>query len=250
METVYKPTFTKPLPSNGELFTSKGETFARVKPPKGRAVTYPVTTSKDGSQRIVVESGTYVAKYRDGSGLVHTISTGCRDEGAARSVLNELERRSELVRSGFMTAGKDRNADHAATPLTDHFATYLEHLTAKGTNGVHRDDTRRYLDRSDFEKSLVGQIGQGMSARSRNAYRVAMVAFCNWCVAVGRLPRNPFAGLPNADEKSDRRRQRRAMTEDERHRLLFVARWRPLADFGRESRSARLKPRCGIRAIQ
>ena len=35
MGTVYKPTFTKPLPLNGELFTSKGETFARVKPPKG-----------------------------------------------------------------------------------------------------------------------------------------------------------------------------------------------------------------------
>ena len=68
MGTVYKPTFTKPLPSNGELFRSKGETFARVKPPKGRAVTYRVTTGKDGSQRIVVESGTYIAKYRDGSG--------------------------------------------------------------------------------------------------------------------------------------------------------------------------------------
>ena len=77
MGTVYKPTSTKPLPSNGELFTSKGETFARVKPPKGRAITYPVMTGKDGSQRIVVESGTYVAKYRDGSGLVHMVSTGC-----------------------------------------------------------------------------------------------------------------------------------------------------------------------------
>ena len=39
MGTVYKPTFAKPLPSNGELFTTKGETFARVKPLKGRAVT-------------------------------------------------------------------------------------------------------------------------------------------------------------------------------------------------------------------
>ena len=121
MGTVYKPTFTKPLPSNGELFTFKGETFAKVKPPKGRAVTYPVTTGKDGSQRIVVESGTYVAKYRDGSGLVHTVSTGCRDEGAARSMLGELERRSELVKSGVMTAGEDRIAEHQATPIAEHF---------------------------------------------------------------------------------------------------------------------------------
>ena len=110
MGTVYKPTCTKPLPS------------------KGRAVTYPVTTGKYGSQRIVVESGTYVAKYRDGAGLVHTVSTGCRDEGAARAVLGELERRAELVKSGVITAGEDRIADHAATPLVDHFDDYLTSL--------------------------------------------------------------------------------------------------------------------------
>ena len=250
MGTVYKPTFTKPLPSNGELFTTKGETFARVKPLKGRAVTYPVTTGEDGSQRILVETGTYVAKYRDGSGLVHTVSTGCRDEGAARSVLGELERRAELVKAGVMTAGEDRIGEHAATPIAEHFASYLEYLTAKGTTQDHRANTRSYLgrlafdcgflriselDRSEFEKWLAGQIEHGMSARSRNAYRVAMVAFCNWCVAVGRMSRNPFAGLPKADEKCDQRRQRRAMTEDELRRLLHVARWRPLAEFGRES---------------
>ena len=49
----------------------KGETFGKVKPPKGRAVTYPVTTGKDGSQRIVVTSATFVAKFRDGSGIIH-----------------------------------------------------------------------------------------------------------------------------------------------------------------------------------
>ena len=74
-----------------------------------------MTTGKDGSQRIVVESGTYVAKYRDGSGLVHTVSTGCRDEGAARSVLGELERRAELVKSGVMTACEDAIAEHRST---------------------------------------------------------------------------------------------------------------------------------------
>ena len=95
MGSVFKKHFTKPLPSNAEVFIAKGATFARVKPQTGRAVTYRVTTGEDGSQRIVVESGTYVAKYRDGSGLVHTVSTGCRDEGAARSMLNELERRAE-----------------------------------------------------------------------------------------------------------------------------------------------------------
>ncbi len=37
MGSIRKKTFTKPLPSNAEVFV-KGETFDRVKPLKGRAV--------------------------------------------------------------------------------------------------------------------------------------------------------------------------------------------------------------------
>ena len=71
MGSIRKQTFTKPLPVNAEVVVVKGETFARVKPPKGRAVTYPMTTGKDGSQRIVATSATFAAKFRDGSGIIH-----------------------------------------------------------------------------------------------------------------------------------------------------------------------------------
>ena len=69
-----------------------------------------------------------------------------------------------------------------------------------------------------------------MSARSRNAYRNAMVTFGNWCIANQRLAVNPFAAVPKANEKADPRRQRRAMTEAELEKLLAVARARPLLD--------------------
>ena len=103
MGTVSQPTCTKPLPNGAEVFTSKGEPFARIKPAKGRAQTFSTTTGRDGKPRIVVTSGTYLAKYRDGSGIVRKVETGCCDEGAARSVLGELERRAELVRSDVVT---------------------------------------------------------------------------------------------------------------------------------------------------
>ena len=73
MGSIRKKTFTKPLPLNAEVIVVKGETFAKVKPPKGRAVTYPVMLGKDGSQRIVVTSATYVAKFRDGSGVIQEV---------------------------------------------------------------------------------------------------------------------------------------------------------------------------------
>ena len=45
-----------------------------------------------------------------------------------------------------------------------------------------------------------------------------------------RLLSNPFADVPKADAKADRRRQRRALTEAELVKLLDVARRRPLVD--------------------
>jgi hypothetical protein len=43
------------------------------------------------------------------------------------------------------------------------------------------------------------------------------------------------AELVKANEKADRRRQRRSMTEDELSKLLYIAVRRPLAEYGRKS---------------
>jgi len=69
-----------------------------------------------------------------------------------------------------------------------------------------------------------------MAARTRNSYLQAIRGLCNWCVETGRLTVNPLATIAKADEKADRRRQRRALTEDELRRLLDVARRRPLLE--------------------
>lgn len=61
------------------------------------------------------------------------------------------------------------------------------------------------------------------------------MAFCNWCIETGRLAANPLDGLCMADVQSDRRRIRRALTEDELCRLLKAARLRPVAEYGRET---------------
>ena len=99
MGSVFRKSVTRPLPAGAELFTKRGEQFARWKPSKGRARTAKVTTGKDGSPRILDEAGTFTAKYRDGSGLICEVSTGCRDQDAARSILSKLERRAELVKA-------------------------------------------------------------------------------------------------------------------------------------------------------
>jgi len=68
-----------------------------------------------------------------------------------------------------------------------------------------------------------------LSARTINMHRTAIVAFCNWCVAEGRLPANPLACLPKVEE-AEPSRKRRPLTKDEITRLLEAAQERPLRD--------------------
>ncbi len=74
-----------------------------------------------------------------------------------------------------------------------------------------------------------------MAARTRNSYLGALKGFCTWCVRSRRLTNNPLSSISQADEQSDRRLVRRALTEPELQRLLYVTRLRPLAENGRET---------------
>src|SRR5262249_6015885 len=102
---------------------------------------------------------------------------------------------------------------------------YLQRLAEACSFGALSD-----LRREALERWLAARSQEGMSARTRNAYRNAIVSFCNWCVATDRLASNPLGAVPKANEKADPRRQRRALTEEELTRLLAVARERPLLE--------------------
>ncbi len=242
MGTVYKKSFTKPLPAGTKIIVRKGQRLAEWIDAKGKRRTAPLTAAGD---RVAIEAGTYTAKYRDGSGIVREVATGCRDESAARSILGKLERRAELVKGEVISAAEDAVIDHQATPLADHITAYLTKLESEGATPMHRANVRRALDRlaadcrfarladlarESLERWIVTQEKAGMGARTRNTYRAAAVAFCNWGVETGRLLSNPFAKVAKADEDADPRRQRRALTEAELVRLLDVARRRPLLD--------------------
>ena len=245
MGTVFKKTFTKVVPAGAELFIRKDEQFARWKTAKSRTRTAKVTTGKDGSPRLLIEAKTFTAKFRDGQGIVREVATGCHDETSARNVLAELVKRGEHVKSGLVTAAQDATIDHQRNAIDQHIDAYLTHLEATGACRVHRGNVaaavRRVvaecqfthllgLDRSAVEAWMNRQEANRMSARTRNAHRAAVLAFCNWCVREKRLATNPLSGLPKANEKADPRRHRRALAEAEIVALLDVARRRPLLD--------------------
>ena len=249
MGTVFRKSYTTPVPAGAEIVEKNGQRFARWRN-RGKLRTAPLTTGEDGGDRILVECRTFFAKYRDHDGKVVTRPTGCRDEQAARRVLADLESRAERVKAGILTPAEDRLGDFLHTPLADHIAAYLTHLRAAGAGDAHRSEVRRTLDRvfTDCSCSTLSHLisargsivswldartQEGMSARARNSYRNAVVAFGNWLsdsTRGNRLTSSPVAKLPKASEKADPRRQRRALTEDELGQLIAVAVRRPLDD--------------------
>ena len=245
MGSLRRKTFTKPLPENAELFEKKKQQFARWNNAAGKTRTAPTIAGKDGSLRIVITSGRWLIKYRDGSGIIREVSTGCGDKQAAKAQLAVLERRAELVRCGIVSQSEHTAADHQSRPLREHFADFRQSMVSKERDDTHCKTTLRYLERmadacgwiylkdinrDSVEKWQSGQVRTGTSARTRNGFHTALVSFLNWCVEGHRITVNPIVGVPKANETTDRRRQRRALNEDQIRRLLDTTRRRPLEE--------------------
>jgi integrase len=247
MGTVYRKTFTKPLPKDAEILCRGKVRLARWKDRKGKSQTAAVITNERGELRLSIQAKTYTAKYRDGEGVVREVATGCKDGTAANGRLRELERRAELVKAGVMTSSEDAIADWQAIPLTRHFADYIDSLRLKTVNETRIANMSSQWERicrecrfifladlkaDPFVRWLKARKQEGMSAATRNGYRESMVMFCNWCIGgtAPRLSANPFKSVPKDNPKNDPRRKRRAATVDELARLLETAQRRPLEE--------------------
>ena len=255
MASVYRKTITKPLPASAEIFSREGSQFARWKDRRNKSHTAAVIKGRDGSMRIAIKAKTYTAKYRDGQGILREVSTRCRSKEGARAVLKELLDRAEKVRSGILSPAEDAIIDHLDTPLASHIEAYLEDHRSRGSSTSHLEGVEIRLNRLCRELSLVrlgdlrpetmakwlaARSQEGIAARTRNSYLEVWKAFCNWCADTNRLASNPLAKLRKVNQKADLRHIRRSMTVEDLQKLLYVARWRPLAELGRET--IKLKP--------
>lgn len=259
MGNIFKQRYTAPLPKGSETFSRKGERYARWIDARGKRQTAKLTEAGDRIQR---ESAKFYARYRDGSGVVQTVPTGCRSRDAASAVLTELVARAENVKAGVRTAAEDSTIDHQATPIETHIDDYITDLKQRRGRGgkpkisenhvnktehnltriahdcrfaylrdLNRDGIARWCKRQREQKSPL-------SERTLNDYLSVWTAFGNWLAEESRLVSNPFSRLIRklgGDDKADRRRERRALTADELRRLLYAARLRPLAEYGRET---------------
>lgn len=244
MGHIFKPVIVKPVPAGAEVLERNGERVARWRSKRGKLVTAELRETSRGLC-VVTEGTYYMARYKDGHGVTRTTSTKCGDYSAAMSVLGEHIRRAELVRSGVLTSTEDAAADHKRTDISSHLDDYVRSLKAKGDGERHCRNVRRLVEtvlnecsirtlsdvkRDKVERWLTQGANLKRSARTRNTYLNACKWFLNWAVEAERILVNPLAKIGRADERADRRRQPRALTEDEVMRLLDAARRRPLEE--------------------
>ncbi len=79
------------------------------------------------------------------------------------------------------------------------------------------------LERDSFIQFLQERRAEGRSPRTLNNIRSTLVSFLNWAVRSRRLERHEFNTVERIDERSDRRRIRRALRYDETVTLLSIA---------------------------
>ena len=191
----------------------------------------------------------WYASYRDADGIVHRRSTHCRDKSAAQSVLSRWLVEAERVKAGIVSAPETTAARHAARPLADHLADYEAALRATGT-GRHAEETVRLCRRvfndlsarapRDLTPDVLGRWfdarrADGMGGSTANHHLRALKGWGNWMVANGRLNgAAPAAKMRLFNERAERRRNRRALRDDEARALVGAAALRPLAERGRE----------------
>jgi integrase len=202
-------------------------------------------------------------RFKDAFGTTRTVATGVRDESAARSILVEMEKRIERVKSGILSPEEDAAADHRRSEIGQHIERYLASLRARGDGERHVRNQKRLMGvvftecsmrsladvkRETIESWLTTGANVTRSARTKNMYVGAVRGLMRWCVETGRLLVDPTARIRRANEAADRRRQPRALTEDELVRLFDAARRRPLEEarlcrrgFRKNQPGARLK---------
>ena len=163
---------------------------------------------------------------------------GCADRQATERIAAKLESDVALRLRGVLDAAAERCAEHGKRPIAEHIEAYERHLTANGRSEKHieetiaalRDDlagagieTLADLDSERIEWHLHGLRSRSrrpIGARSYNKRLGACKALGNWLVKDRKLPSNPLNHLSRLNEQTDRRRMRRALSDDELQRLI------------------------------
>ncbi|MDR0522516.1 MAG: site-specific integrase [Planctomycetaceae bacterium] len=202
---------------------------------KGKKRTAKMTP--DG--RVRIQSTTWTAQFRDENGKVCRISTKTSNRSVAEKILARYESEVDRIKAGLTSRQEMHTAKIRQTGLSDVLDQYKTKMIAAGCTRKHLTGTLQklstilndcgiellsQLERGRFERWIAGEIQRKTrSARTINSYLSAVKSFTVYAVESNLLSADPVKSIRKLNEQVDRRKVRRALTEDEVRKLLDTA---------------------------
>jgi len=180
------------------------------------------------------ETRCYYLRYRLGNMPVdHWKSLGVTDKQTAEKLAREFIQEKEREAAGLIAPRLMR--DSAQKALSEHLNDYVADLEARNRAGRHGRGGRllkgrilRLLKACGWK--LPGNVTadsfvawrnrQTTAARTLNHYLQGMVSFLNWLERSGRISTNPLKFVGKVDERGQKKRVRRAFTDEELSKLI------------------------------
>jgi len=194
-----------------------------------------MVTDPSTGKKVKGKSKKWWAQYKDADGRLRRKPLAV-DKTAAKAMLNEIVRRVEREKAGLI----DPTEEQRKRPLSVHIEEFESYLANKGVTPKQKQETiaklkmvidgRKWKRIADISASgtleFLGQLrrSKGHSAQTYNHYLKAAKTFTRWLVRDRRTPTDPLAHLSRLNVKTDRRHDRRALSDEEFSRLVEAAR--------------------------
>jgi integrase len=169
--------------------------------------------------------------------------TGTTNKSETAKIAASVEAEHDLIRKGHRPPPKSflKHRQRPYAEITAEYQAWGESQGGrkgkpwgKGHARMRRSHLARWAERLNLdsladldgilprvEQAIREMQTEGRAGKTLSNYAEALHGFCNWCVTRGYLDKNPLDGMASFDTTP--KTQRRAMTQDEIHRLLNAA---------------------------
>ena len=159
---------------------------------------------------------------------------GFTDKTETEKFANKLEDEARMVREGLKQAIIHPEQRTVELQLVN----YLKHLRQRDVSNIQLvnlegrirkiTDACRFISIDDIQSQPVEDYlskrrKEGMGKQTSNHYRQAIFQFCRWLIRGSVLTKNPVADIPKLNVQTDRRHDRRALSDKEFSRLVEAA---------------------------
>ena len=184
-------------------------------------------------QKVKTKSKKWWGRYTDSLGCEKRVPLAT-DKTVSQSMLKALVQKVERQKAGL----EDPVETQLARPIAEHVADFEKYLTARDVTEGHIVEslvhirkmvaaggwrTTACITAADVIKFLGELRAKGRSAQTYNHYLKSIKHFMRWLEREQRIVRNPIAHLARLNVRTDRRHDRRALSQEEFQRLVKTA---------------------------